>query len=170
MSALLSHGAADLVCNMLHDQSDGLIIPYCTACNRCPEQVGDIVWCKKCGNQNNLVLRRVTFSLLRLENSIKMCGYKLNYYENVQDASVVDERYSDQSDGQLDEESSSSDEDYSKEMLRYLRRQRGQKVNVKKDIKQEKFDQEHEYYRRRQIGLEDLPAHYVTVNKTSLIK
>jgi len=172
VSALLSHGAADLVQTMLHDQSDGLLIPHCRVCNRQPEQVGSVVWCKVCRNRNNLVLRRVTFSLLKLENAIKMCGYKLRFPSELRDATIIHDYDSDKS-CESDElgDSDFSDEDYGVQRMRYWRKKRGLLVKkIPDDTKQEYFDQVHDTYRSKQVDLESLPLHYIKVGNTTLAK
>ncbi|XP_045108169.1 DNA-directed RNA polymerase II subunit RPB2-like [Portunus trituberculatus] len=95
VSALVSHGAADLVQEFMHDQSDGLQLPYCNACLRWAEVAGESVACRQCRKTDNLVLRRTTYSFKVFEECLLMVNLKLLQYGQGHDHTESDGQYHD---------------------------------------------------------------------------
>ncbi|KAK8396457.1 hypothetical protein O3P69_005481 [Scylla paramamosain] len=93
VSALVSHGAADLVQEFMHDQSDGLQLPYCNACLRWAEVAGESVACRQCRRIDNLVLRRTTYSFKVFEECLLMVNLKLLQYGQGHEHAESDREY-----------------------------------------------------------------------------
>lgn len=77
VSALVSHGAADLVQMFLHDQSDGMQLPYCNACHRWASTMAEYASCRRCLRTDSLVLRKTNYAFKYFEESLALQNLKL---------------------------------------------------------------------------------------------
>ncbi|XP_050721393.1 DNA-directed RNA polymerase II subunit RPB2-like [Eriocheir sinensis] len=77
VSALVSHGAADLVQMFLHDQSDGMQLPYCNACHRWASTMAEYASCRRCLRTDSLVLRKTNYPFRYFEESLALQNLKL---------------------------------------------------------------------------------------------
>ena len=95
VAALVSHGAAELVQELMHDQSDGLQLPYCNTCLRWADLVGEYVSCRQCRRIDNLVLRRTTYAFKYFEECLAMTNLKVVQYGQGHQYTESDMEYED---------------------------------------------------------------------------
>lgn len=77
MSALASHGACSFLEEFFYELSDGFIKPYCKNCHKEADQAGSYAYCRRCGKNAVLELRRGTRALQCLEDYLAICGYTI---------------------------------------------------------------------------------------------